>query len=130
MHWSEEPEAFDRNRILADLRALPDRGGWVNVAVAPRADGFMLGDLGVRLDGADGWLGLSFLPEHRRLGFGRELMNGAMGWLAAHGARRFIVEIDEGNAASRALFSALGFTITGREADEHGPFDVLVRRAA
>ena len=130
MHWSEGPEAFDRNRILADLRDLPDAGGWVNVAVAPRADGFMLGDLGLRLDGTDAWLGLSFLPQHRRQGHGRELMCGAMRWLADHGARRFIVEIDEGNAASRALFGALGFTVTGRETDEHGPFDVLMRRAA
>jgi RimJ/RimL family protein N-acetyltransferase len=130
MHWSEGPEAFDRNRILADLRLLPDDGGWVNLAVAPREDGFMIGDLGVRLDGADGWLGLSFLPEHRRRGFGRELMTGAMGWLAGRGACRFIAEIDEGNAASHALFLSLGFAVTGREEDEHGPFHVLTRHAA
>jgi GNAT superfamily N-acetyltransferase len=78
MHWSEPPESFDRNRVLADARALPDAGGWVNVAVAPRDDGCMIGDLGARLDGCDGWLGLSLLPEHRRLGLGRELMTGAM----------------------------------------------------
>jgi RimJ/RimL family protein N-acetyltransferase len=129
MHWSEDPEAFDRNRILADLRALPDGEGWVNLAVAPRADGGMIGDFGVRLDGARGWLGLSFLPQHRRRGYGGELMRAAMDWLAGHGARRFIAEIDVGNAASRALFDGLGFAPTGREQDEHGPFDVLVRDA-
>jgi RimJ/RimL family protein N-acetyltransferase len=130
MHWSEPPEAFDRNRILADARDLPDAGGWVNLAVAPREDGFMIGDLGARLDSADGWLGLSLLPQHRRLGLGRELMTGAMDWLKRHGAQRFIVEIDEGNAASHALFRALGFRVSGSDADEHGAFNVLTRRAA
>jgi RimJ/RimL family protein N-acetyltransferase len=50
--------------------------------------------------------------------------------LARHGARRFVVEIDEGNDASHALFRGLGFHVSGSDEDEHGPFNVLVRDAA
>lgn len=125
MHWFEPANAFDANRFETDLRDLPDRSGWVNLAVTDRADGRVLGDLGVRLEGSTGWLGLSLLPVARANGLGRELALGAMDWLRAAGARRFVVEIDEGNAASRGLFLSLGFAPVGEETDEFGPYVIL-----
>ncbi|MFN3613641.1 MAG: GNAT family N-acetyltransferase [Rubrimonas sp.] len=129
MHWHEPPDAFDANRLEADLRRLPDQRGWVNLAVTDRAGGAMLGDLGVRQEGATAWIGLSLLPAARGRGLGRELAVGAVEWVRGAGARRFVVEVDEDNAPSLALFASLGFSAVGRDADDFGPYLILARDA-
>jgi RimJ/RimL family protein N-acetyltransferase len=125
MHWYEAPDTFDANRFEADLRTLPDQRGWVNLAVTDRAGGAVLGDLGVRQEGATAWIGLSLLPAARGRGLGRELAVGAMDWLRGAGARRFVAEVDEANAPSLALFASLGFAAAGRGADDFGPYVIL-----
>jgi ribosomal-protein-alanine N-acetyltransferase len=53
-------------------------------------------------------------PASRRLGLARLLIETAVGLTGAAGARSAFLEVREGNAAARALYSRLGFVETGR----------------
>jgi RimJ/RimL family protein N-acetyltransferase len=124
MHWGEDDPAA---RFAEDAeRAIPDGRGWVNLAVARREDGRLLGDHGLKVEGGSAWLGLALLPEARRRGYGAELVSGAVGWLRELGVGRCVAEIDFGNAASFALFLRLGFRVAAEKRDDFGPFSVLV----
>ena len=125
MHW---PEGEDFSAILRDSegRQPPDDRGWINLAVADRA-GDVIGDHGVSVTEGVACLGLALLPRVRREGLGRELVAASMAWLAGHGVRRFRAEIDFGNAASFALFFAMGFAVVADREDQFGPFSVLER---
>lgn len=52
-------------------------------------------------------------PNRRRHGVGRDLMKAHLGRLGALGARSVFLEVDERNAAARALYSQLGFEEVG-----------------
>lgn len=125
MHWCEDLEGVAERIEAASDRVLPDDRGWINLAVVRREDGEVAGDLGLRVEDAVAWLGLALLPSARRLGFGRELIRGAAGWLRAHGVDRLRVEVDRFNAASLALFADLGFRVIEEAEDEFGPYRVL-----
>lgn len=124
MHWSE---GGDFAAILAagQGRVLPDERGWLNLAVARHGRLEPVGDFGLRVENRIAWLGLALLPEARRQGHGRELISAAMRWLRSHGIRYCRAEIDFGNAASFALFFALGFRVIADRMDEFGPFAEL-----
>ncbi len=48
-------------------------------------------------------------PDHATRGLGRTLVTDALAWMAHRGARRAVVNTQEGNAAALALYEALGF---------------------
>jgi RimJ/RimL family protein N-acetyltransferase len=126
MHWSDAPDDFAQRLAAAAVPGAPiEGGGWVNFAVTRLADGAVIGDHGVNLDRRTAWLGLALAPETRRQGLGRELLGASMRWLEARGVRSFRAEIDFGNAASFALFFALGFAVIEEAEDDFGPFCVL-----
>ena len=54
------------------------------------------------------------LPERRRTGAGRMLMEAAVAAVAAAGARRLLLEVAVDNAPAIALYRAFGFTDAGR----------------
>jgi RimJ/RimL family protein N-acetyltransferase len=125
MHWSDEDDDLHA-RIEADARrAPPDDLGWINLAVARRDDAALVGDHGLRVERGVAYLGVALMPEARRRGYGAELIGGAMGWLRGVGVARCVAEIDYGNLASFALFTALGFRVTAEKRDAFGPFCVL-----
>lgn len=124
MHWSEG-EDFAAVLAAGRGRVLPDERGWLNLAVARHGALQPIGDFGLRVENRIAWLGLALLPEARRQGHGRELVSAAMRWLRSHGIRHFRAEIDFGNAASFALFFALGFRVIADRMDEFGPFAEL-----
>jgi RimJ/RimL family protein N-acetyltransferase len=126
MHW---PDDEDFSAILRDSegRRPPDDRGWINLAVTDREVGMVIGDHGVSVTQGVGCLGLALVPPVRRTGLGRELVAASMAWLARHGVRRFRAEIDFGNAASFALFFAMGFRVVADREDGFGPFSVLER---
>jgi RimJ/RimL family protein N-acetyltransferase len=129
MHWSDEDGDLPA-RIAADARRdPPDDLGWINLAVARRDDAALVGDHGVKVERGVAYLGVALLPEARRVGYGAELIAGAMRWLRAAGVARCIAEIDYGNLASFALFTALGFRVTAEKRDAFGPFCVLAHEA-
>ena len=66
---------------------------------------------------ARGWAGLTAIevdPAHRRRGLGRALTAALAAQAAARGADHLYLQVEDGNAAARALYHRLGFT------DHHG----------
>jgi ribosomal-protein-alanine N-acetyltransferase len=55
-------------------------------------------------------------PNRRRDGIGRDLMKAHLGRLGALGVSSVFLEVDEHNAAARALYSGLGFEEVGARA--------------
>ena len=65
-----------------------------------------------RLSVADGWGGLTAIevdPACRRTGLGTAVTAGLAARAAAHGAERIFLQVEEGNAAARALYARCGF---------------------
>ena len=66
---------------------------------------------------ARGWAGLTAIevdPAHRRRGLARTLTGALAAQAAARGADHLYLQVEDGNAAARALYHRLGFT------DHHG----------
>jgi ribosomal-protein-alanine N-acetyltransferase len=53
-------------------------------------------------------------PACRRAGVGRDLLRAHLGEVAAAGAARIFLEVDENNAAALALYARFGFVQVGR----------------
>lgn len=71
---------------------------------------------------------LAVEPEQRRRGLGRVLMELALDWGRARGARRAFLEVRPTNAAALALYSSLGFRTISlrRRYYQHPTEDALV----
>lgn len=59
-------------------------------------------------------LTLAVLPEHRRQGLARTLLEAATAEAAAHGATVLFLEVATRNDAARTLYASLGFVEVGR----------------
>lgn len=95
---------------IASLLASPGSFG----LIALRADapiGFLLGRA---VAGEAEILSLGVLPEERRRGTGRALVEAAVARAATAGATRLFLEVAEDNEAARALYGAAGFRRVGR----------------
>jgi ribosomal-protein-alanine N-acetyltransferase len=53
-------------------------------------------------------------PARRRQGLGRRVLSGLITAAQGRGARRATLEVAAGNAAARALYTAVGFHLAGR----------------
>jgi ribosomal-protein-alanine N-acetyltransferase len=58
-------------------------------------------------------LTLATVEHARRRGIGRRVLAAGLDWAATAGAVRIFLEVSEGNAPARALYSAAGFTACG-----------------
>lgn len=83
----------------------------------------LVGSVGERLvgtvmaghDGHRGWMyRVAVGPGHRRQGLGRQLVEAAEDWLAAHGLRKLNLMIREDNAEVGAFYARLGYEETPR----------------
>ena len=69
-----------------------------------------LGYLMARLSGEEGEiLNLAVLPEHRRRGMGRRLLEQGLALLIGRGVREAYLEVRESNLAARDLYLGFGF---------------------
>lgn len=104
----EEVEAFLRKQLDAELGR---RDSWTQLAIRPREEQTLLGDLGLHFtankDEAE--LGVSIAPPHQKKGYAAEALRAALellfGPLAQH---RVFGSVDPRNAASVRLLEALG----------------------
>ena len=80
--------------------------------------------VGYAVTGKAGWRGylqrVAVHPDHTDRGLGRALVGDALDWLDRRGARRCVVNTQEGNAAALHLYEALGFRPEPRGLDVLG----------
>lgn len=62
-------------------------------------------------------LNLAVVPEHRRRGFGNELLTAGLAWLREAGAHEVYLEVRQSNAAALAMYRARGFRPVGVRTD-------------
>ncbi|WCM28229.1 GNAT family acetyltransferase [Sphingomonas sp. QA11] len=69
----------------------------------------LAGSVMVGFDGHRGWVYyLAVVPDHRRSGLGRILMNSAEVWLRARGAAKIQLMVRDDNHAALGFYEALG----------------------
>ncbi len=110
------------SNLIADMQAqlpgdMEPGGPWSQFIVERRADGAVVGDLGVGF-GIPGErqveLGYRILPAHHRQGFAREAVAGIIDYLIErHEIHRFVGVAALANEASVALLRSLGFRQEG-----------------
>ncbi len=85
------------------------------------AEGTRVGQIGV-VDKGDGTYirGVGILPEHRRRGFGRQLLAAVLTLLRAEGQTRFALDVATENPSALSIYKACGF----RETTIYDYFDV------
>lgn len=96
------------------------------------ADGRAVGVTNVLRTGAtDQWLigNVSVLPEYRRRGIARKLVEACVEYARERGARQITLEVVDGNVPAVALYEALGFERFSGECElerpPNGPADVV-----
>lgn len=105
--WSEN----EFERLLADRAAI------AHVARANGGRGAVIGFvLSHRVDHEAEILLVALAPGERGHGTATKLLSKHLGRLAAAGVSRVFLEVDEGNASARKLYSRAGFAEVGRRA--------------
>jgi [ribosomal protein S18]-alanine N-acetyltransferase len=125
------------------FEAMGERG-WTRqdfgeLLAAPGVAGWLQDDLGVALcrfaaDEAE-LLTIAVLPEHRRAGAGRRLLDTVIEWARSAGARALFLEVGADNPAARALYDRAGFEVVGGRRGYYArggapPADAVVMRLA
>jgi ribosomal-protein-alanine N-acetyltransferase len=105
---SPEAAQWPMRGFLQDLPAdihvwVAEEGGEVIGMVAARAAG-----------GEAELLNLAILPDQRRRGWGRRLLDGAIAEVRTAGADSIFLEVRASNSAALALYASAGFVAAGR----------------
>lgn len=101
---SIRPEGRDSRSEFAKQFA----GG--QIAIGLEEDGQLIGAVLATHDTRKGWINrLAIDPHHRRQGYGEQLVHAAEDALREVGLHLMAAFIEEGNAASLALFEKLGY---------------------
>ena len=114
---------------LAQLAADPDYLPWSVRALILKESGGMIGHIRFHTRPDPDYLrpyaekavefGYAVFSAHRRRGYAREAIDGAMRWAQdEHGIQRFIVTISPDNVASLRLAGRFGFRKIGEHIDE------------
>lgn len=115
--WTPPVSADEAAELVRNFGAGdPRQPGWFQYAVESKADGGLVGDVGVclheNLMQAD--LGFTLAPERQGHGFASEAVREVLRDGFAHGLRRVSAECDERNTASARLLRRVGFDQEGR----------------
>lgn len=116
--WSAPYTVQDARTLIQDLvEADPSSPGWVQYGIERRADGMLIGDLGVHLhkncQQAD--IGFTLAVEHQGLGYGTEAVRRLVDHLLVErGLHKVSAECDARNLASARLLTRAGFQLEGR----------------
>lgn len=103
-----------------------------SIALVAELREVVAGYLMARISGEEGEiLNLAVLPEHRRQGIARELLERGLAALAGAGVREAYLEVRESNHAAIDLYGAKGFRTVGMRPHYYRspPEDALVLRA-
>jgi ribosomal protein S18 acetylase RimI-like enzyme len=107
-------------RARSAAATTPDDAAGVGALIAHGTDALLVAEDGGRIVGAlvaawDGWRGnmyrLAVVPERRRLGIGRRLVEAGHERLRGHGARRVTALVDHDEVEATALWRAVGYEL-------------------
>jgi GNAT superfamily N-acetyltransferase len=119
-YYRDDGLPFDVERAAAVMSRLLAQPEWGFVIVLDSA-GSLIGYVAVcvgfslELGGNDAFIDEVFVvPEHRRCGYGRQLLEAAASQATLIGVRALHLEVDRGNAAARELYASLGFALRDR----------------
>lgn len=88
---------------------------WMFTWVAEDAAGGVVGYVFCReIAGESELLNIAVAPGLRRSGLGARLLDAALGWAEARGARETFLEVRESNRAAITLYEKVGFRAVGR----------------
>lgn len=110
----EQCTLAEARMLVADNKAMPFGvpGEWIQVAIALRTGGQIIGDLAVKIlerDARQAILGFTVAASHQRRGLGSEAVGAVMAYLfTAMGLHRVTAECDPRNHASWRLMERLG----------------------
>jgi RimJ/RimL family protein N-acetyltransferase len=118
-------ETFSRDEAagMLDRRELGVAGAWVQLALAARENGALLGDCGVHVladQPATAELGITLAPASQGRGIAREALDALITTLfARHGMHRVFAQADDRNVAVHRVLEAVGLRCEARlvEAD-------------
>ena len=116
--WSVPYTVADAGTLISDLvQADPALPGWFQYGIERRADGALVGDLGVHLhknrQQAD--IGFTLAVEHQGVGYGTEAVRRLLDHLLVErGLHKVSAECDARNLASARLLTRAGFQLEGR----------------
>jgi 8-oxo-dGTP diphosphatase len=101
----------DGHAWIEHCRAAHESGTDLNLAIASRVGGDLIGGIGLLADGEFGyWIG----QRYWRRGFGREAASALVSWASAHsGATHIFAFVHPDNAASRKVLQAAGLSYEG-----------------
>ena len=109
-------------RSFAEVMQMPGAGARI-AAVGPEPVGFALAR--VVVDEAELLL-IGVHPEHRRAGYGRNLLDHLVEALRTAGAARLFLEVAESNRGATAFYRAAGFEPVGRRQKYYEGEDAIV----
>jgi RimJ/RimL family protein N-acetyltransferase len=115
--WTPPTEAEAREFLeAAGASEIPNPGGWVQIAVADRATGRLLGDLGLHVsaEGDLAEIGFTLHPDAQGLGLGAEAVSELLALLFERtGVQRVVGVTDARNHASMRLLERVGLRRVG-----------------
>lgn len=94
-------------------RHSPEDG--VQLAIVLTASGDLLGDLYLRRETGNYWIGYTVSPRYAGRGYAREAVSGLIARLGEQGAERISASTLPENTASKGLLKALGFAFAGTD---------------
>jgi RimJ/RimL family protein N-acetyltransferase len=115
--WITPYTVDDAEKLISELVAKdPVTPGWFQYGIALRADGTLIGDLGVNLDsnGMQAEIGYTIAAEQQGNGYGTEAVRGILDHLfVEQQLHRVSAECDARNLASARLLKRVGFVEEG-----------------
>jgi len=102
----------------AELLKQPKFNEGVQLAIAHRQSGALIGDLYLKLEKNTCWIGYTIAPQFARQGFAFEVVAEAIRQLANSGIKCVQASVELGNTASIALLKKLGFVQMETEENE------------
>lgn len=102
----------------AALLRQPDFCDGVQLAVASKQTGELLGDLYLKLESKTCWIGYTIAPQFARRGLAAEVVTELLTQLKYDGLAMANAGVEKENIASIALLQKLGFTQIGEDGSE------------
>lgn len=103
------------------LRELSLKEG-VQLAIADKEDDRLIGDLYLKQEGTDSWLGYTISPLKARNGYAYEAAGGVIAWLKGTGTHRILAATLPENTPSVNLLKKLNFVFEGYNAQEEAVY--------